>query len=104
MRDTKTIAVPLDFANEKRIVNAELGDVKIAVFADKDLGLFGAVVVPEGLVLKAVEGRMLIAEDGRMWSAIDGTGKDGDLDMLPTVRSFWFAWGDHYPETGLVKD
>lgn len=98
----KATAVPLDFLNDKGVVKTKLDGKDIVIYADIELGIFGAVKVPKDVDIKKIDGESLVSADGRKWSTIDGSGKDSDLEMLPALRSFWFAWGDHYPETGLI--
>jgi hypothetical protein len=76
----------------------ERGGRKAVIFAGDD-GLFGAAYLPEGTEELKLAGRTLRASDGRTWSALTGAGKDGSLEMIPLLPSFWFAWHDHYPDT-----
>lgn len=100
--DKKATAIPLGLLKEKGVVTAKLDGKDIALFVNVDLGLYGAVLLPDGVTISKVDGRTLVGSDGRTWSAIDGKGSSSNLEMLPALRSFWFAWGDHYPESGLI--
>jgi len=35
---------------------------------------------------------------------IDGPLKGANLQGMPSHLSYWFAWTDHYPDTGLYGD
>ncbi|MCH8978921.1 MAG: DUF3179 domain-containing protein [Armatimonadetes bacterium] len=97
-------AAPMAVLKDRGVVHTTLDGKDIAIYFDPQLGMYGAVVLPDGVRIKAVSMRTIVAEDGQEWSAVDGSSDHGDLEMLPALRSFWFAWADHYPETGLVEE
>lgn len=97
------LAVPLETFVEKPVVTATLGGRQIAVYVDVSDGVYGAVLLPEGVTIKELKDRRLVASDGRTWSAIDGRGEGSALDTLPAIRSFWFGWVDYHPKTAVVK-
>jgi hypothetical protein len=48
------------------------------------------------------------AETGSQWETLTGQATGGtfqgaSLQQLPANYSFWFAWTDFYPETGLYE-
>ena len=98
----KATAAPMTLLRSVGVVHTTLDGKDIAIYFDPELGMYGAVVLPDGVRIKSVSRRSIVAESGRKWSAIDGAGDGGDLEMLPALRTFWFAWADHYPDTGLV--
>ena len=100
----KATAASMVLLRAKGVVHTTLDGKDIAIYFDPELGMYGAVVLPDGVRIKTVARRRIVAEDGREWSAVDGSSDHGNLEMLPALRSFWFAWADHYPETGLVEE
>ncbi|MCH7944934.1 MAG: DUF3179 domain-containing protein [Armatimonadetes bacterium] len=98
----KATAAPMALLKAKGVVHTTLDGKDIAIYFDPELGMYGAVVLPDGVRIKAVSRRTIVAEDGREWSAVDGSSDHGDLEMLLALRTFWFAWADHYPDTDLV--
>lgn len=99
--DART-AISFDYLAEEVIVEANVGGQRISIYMDSETRLFGAVELPNGVELTDVSGRVILTSDGKSYSAADGEGEGGSLTMLPAIRTFWFAWADHYPETELI--
>jgi len=95
-------AIPFSYLAEEGIVATNLGRQRIAIYWDTETRLFGAVELPDGIDLTSVSYRRFTTSDGKSFSIADGSGDDGSLTMLPAIRTFWFAWSDHYPETELI--
>ncbi|MCH7904745.1 MAG: DUF3179 domain-containing protein [Armatimonadetes bacterium] len=99
--DTRT-AISFDLLAEEVIVEANVGGQRIAVYMDSETRLFGAVELPDGVEVTDVSERRITTSDGKSYSAADGQGDGDSLTMLPAIRTFWFAWSDHHPETELI--
>ena len=95
-------AIPFSYLADRGIVEATAGKQRIAIYMDSETRLFGAVELPDGIDLTSVSDRRFTTSDGKSFSIADGSGDDGSLTMLPAIRTYWFAWSDHYPETELI--
>lgn len=51
-----------------------------------------------------IEGNEIVADNNR-WNAFSGKSIDGtvaDLEPLPVITSFWFAWKNFFPDSRLI--
>ena len=91
------------FAGEEVVVTFEPLSESGAVFERKLDGRtlnFEPAAVREGIAL------MRDLETGSLWQVLTGQAIEGPLfgqrlERLPSHYSFWFAWSDFHPQTGL---
>jgi hypothetical protein len=94
-------AFALDALQEIGVHQTEINGVNIVVAANRETRFFGAYEVPAGVEIDRIDDRQLIGSDGERFSLFaDGTDSAG-LKLLPAIRSFWFAWLDHHPDTSV---
>lgn len=110
--DTK--AFPLVPLQIDGVVNDVVGGLSIVVIGDpsgKTAAAFERTVNGRGLTfttkVTSDGGQELVDnQTGTTWEPLTGIGISGELagtvlKRLPTTYSFWFAWTDFYPDTGL---
>ena len=112
-------AYAFDDLSEQPVVNDSVGsrNVVIAFDADSSTGnVFSRDVDGQTLEFHVSEDAgatdpvMVDRETGSEWllltgEAVDGPLKGTRLEQLPSNYSFWFAWNDWHPSTGLfVRD
>lgn len=103
-------AYPIDRLPAHGVVSDTVGGKELLVYNNLSASLQAAF--ENNLVLKGpfvgVFGKLAFKDDasGTEFSATTGQGSGGSLHgktltKLPGIQSFWFAWSDHYPTTGL---
>jgi hypothetical protein len=94
---------------EVGIVNEQVGDTPVLVFADPSAGenivVFNRALEGEALTFAMDESGLVDEETGTTWS-FDGLGIDGplagaQLDEIIPVKGFWFGWVAFHPMTSL---
>ncbi len=119
---TKTLVVGLDWGDqaraygfralaEEQIVNDSYSGREIVVTLDPQAGTQAVFdrTLADGRVLSFTPVGNLEMRDtqtGSTWTRVSGVAKDGELagtrlTQLASFVSFWFAWTDFHPDTGL---
>lgn len=88
-------AFPLEAVQEAGLVNVEIGGDSYIIFANERRGFFGALKAEEGATGASLGELSLELSDGRSVSLATGE----PLEFAPLIRSFWFAWSKHHPDT-----
>lgn len=107
-----TKAYALGRLAETPLVHDSINDIPVVVVYDDDSGVgaaFEALVDGDAARFTlqdndSGEGIALTHEGtGKRWNAFTGRSLDGgrDLVRIPSHYSFWFAWKDFHPETGV---
>lgn len=99
LKGKRAFAYPVEEVVKRGVIM----DGGLVIFADKDLGLYGAFEARKGLRFVALDGRSLVSSEGEKFHAITGKGAGASLKAVPVIRSYWFAWADHHPKTALWK-
>ncbi|MGI9667137.1 MAG: DUF3179 domain-containing (seleno)protein, partial [Acidimicrobiia bacterium] len=110
---------------EGRVTSATLDDAALAIFWKAgqasaldsnelsdgyDVGsvaVFHTSVAGDALTFSFVDGNFVDEESGSVWSitgeAVEGPHKGAQLESVPHLDSFWFAWSTYRPETALIE-
>lgn len=113
--DESSKAYQLKELIQEKIVNDSVGEIPIAVFyhpGTNSTRIFDRFIMGQYLTFEyggQNESGIEIAideETNSTWSLINGECLNGSLvgyslQPLPSHLSYWFAWTDHYPDTGL---
>jgi hypothetical protein len=112
---TRSKAYPLQVVTEAKVINDSLNhqDVLVTFGPPSELGMiFSRRVEGRSLTFQATSetanGLMLMrdVETGTTWEALTGRAISGplvhaELKRIPYEYSFWFAWKDLHPQTGI---
>jgi hypothetical protein len=97
-------AYPVSAVPETGVVTDVIGGRRIVIVTEESLGFYGAFEMPEKLEARRLEGHHLLTKDGRRFNVLPGGGNaKATLEPLPVIRSFWFAWAEHHPDTTVWK-
>ncbi len=92
-------AFALGELKKKIILRTKIGEDDAVLFSNEKGSFYGAFKTPKDVKIVRLENRTLVAEDGSRFSVFDGVGENHNLEIIPVIRSFWFAWNDHHPKT-----
>ncbi|MCH8274470.1 MAG: DUF3179 domain-containing protein [Armatimonadetes bacterium] len=96
------MAYPMRVVRDESPLNVEIGGRRLVVCAEPSRDFICAFERPPGTQFAALDGHELVAEDGSKYNVITGRGQGGEtLIAVTVIRTFWFAWADLYPDTGL---
>ena len=121
----EAVGVPLTALQERRVISGEIGDstfvawwiagtssaLDSSTIADGydvgTTGLFAAETDGDSLTFApAADGSFLDDQTGSTWNvlgrAIDGELVGTQLEPLPHVDTFWFAWSTFHPDTRII--
>jgi Protein of unknown function (DUF3179) len=107
---SSTAAVLVRALANRRVANAELDQVPIAVFTTEDLTttvVWRRAVRERVLTFTAVGDRMRDAETGTEWDPLTGRASRGPLAgrtlaPMSSVTGFWHAWQAQHPRTVVL--
>jgi hypothetical protein len=125
-RDGEALGVPLVTLQERRVVAAELAGTDLVFFwqpgtataldagdvaAGDDIGATG-VFIPQvdaqALTFNATADEFVDDQTGSTWNllgtAVDGPLTGAQLEAVPHVDTFWFAWSAFRPDTIVLVD
>ncbi len=97
------LAISVDFLQQKRIHQDQIGDQKIIVLAESN-GASRAYVIGDQQ-FETYKKAKLIHQGGQEWKVTEEAliGPNGQLlSRLPAHEVFWFAWVNVFPETRIV--
>jgi len=101
----KNVAVSKEYLTTKSFVFFQNSPTGVLVVFDKNSNSVSAFGVPgEFKDAKVVEGKIVLGN--AVWKAGTGVLLKGDgenLDKVPIITAFWFAWASFFPETELIK-
>jgi len=121
----EALGVPLFVLREDQVVTAEVGGTEVVVLwaagtassldagnvaGGIDVGATGVfipVVDGQELTFKSAEGEFVDDQTGSTWNllgtAVAGELEGSQLEALPHVNTFWFAWSAFLPDTAIVE-
>ena len=115
--DKNSKAYELNLMTTDRVINDDVGTVPLAVFyhaGTNSTRVFDRFIMGQQLTfeyegLKDGTETAMDLETTSYWNmlnglCIDGPLKGANLQDMPSHLSYWFAWTDHYPDTGLYGD
>ncbi|HHT9139875.1 MAG TPA: DUF3179 domain-containing (seleno)protein, partial [Candidatus Tripitaka californicus] len=109
-------AFPFRYMGNFSIINDRLGEVRIVVIYSKGRKtaiVFNRTVDGRDLSFEKAEDAgdsyMRDKETNTLWlvltgEAVEGGLKGKNLQQIPIMVSFWFAWIDYFPETKVFQD
>ncbi|MEX2653564.1 MAG: DUF3179 domain-containing protein [Acidimicrobiia bacterium] len=108
------------------VTNTEVGDTELAIFwsagqssaleslqtaSGRDVGsvgVFSPVIDGRTLTFTAADGAYLDEQTGSTWNitgrAVDGELAGSQLERIPHLDTFWFAWSTYAPGTDLIEE
>jgi hypothetical protein len=109
--DDRQAAVHLEHLKQEKSTTVYDERGPIVVIHDSESGSSAAFRLPTTDDGKAIPyvisgDRMMHVADERTWDTQTGrlqSGDGQDLDMVPLITAYWFAWVSFFPETELVK-
>ena len=92
-----------------RVVEDNIGKIPVVVYHDPDhftSSVFKRKVGEKVIRFSGVaEGMIANDTDGRSWNLVTGRGSDGtELEAVPHLNIYWFAWVDFYPGATLYEE
>lgn len=109
------VAIPVSRLENERLVSTELNGKPVVVFyaaEERTAAVFRPMAGGRRLSLRLVrrEGRTWLAdaETGSQWAPLEGRAVRGplagaQLERLPYLHSFWYAWSAYRPQTRLLR-
>ncbi len=109
------VAIPLARLENEGLVHAALNGKAVIVFysaEEKTSAVFRPFADGRRLSFRLVrrDGHALLedAETGSLWSPLDGRAVSGplagnQLERVPYLHSFWYAWSAYRPQTRLLR-
>ena len=84
-----------------------IGSSNIIITYDVDGHSAAAFVLPEiKATAEVVDGVIVLSDESRQWNAQTGKGmsaKAGDLEPVPLISAFWFAWASFFPDSDVYQ-
>jgi len=105
------VAISKEYLATKSFVFVQNSPTGVLVVFDKHSNTVSAFDVP-GEFKDAVVAEGEIRLDSTVWNASKGVlistggsieGSGENLDQVPVITAFWFAWASFFPETELIK-
>lgn len=105
------LAVSLDHLKENGFVLLDDASPPVIVTYDKSGKTASAYAVPldgedAGSGLIVADGKISVIGSDVVWDAATGrveAGTVADLEAVPILTSYWFAWASFFPDTRLLK-
>lgn len=103
-------AYPFSVFEPKPIVNDRINDVPILVFHNQNSGTTAVYKRPLEVALPSVfewsKDYLAVDNSGTMWNLITGFATEGkykgkQLERLPAINLYWFAWARYHPDTTI---
>ena len=97
--------------SEVAIINDSINDVPLLIFHDKAsfaTAVFNRTVDDKVQTFTHQDGFFAQNSSGTKWNLItgeatSGRNKSNNLERLPAVNIYWFAWARYYPETTIYS-
>ncbi len=102
-------AYPTSAFQPKPIVHDGINNVPVLVFHDQYSGataVYKRTLAGLPLAFEWSEGYFAVDSSGTMWNLITGSGTEGkykgkQLERLPSINLYWFAWARYHPDTTI---
>lgn len=92
-----------------RVIEDNIGEIPLVVYHDPDhfiSSVFRRTVGDKVIKFSGIaEGIIATDTEGRSWNLVTGRGSDGaELEAVPHLNIYWFAWVDFYPDATLYEE
>jgi hypothetical protein len=102
-------AYPFEAVSGETVVNDDLGDIPVVLWASQDnFHAFVRQVGEERLTFRARGDRLIDDQTGTSWDVVRGLALEGPLEgkllqPVPSITAYEWAWFDFYPDSELYQ-